>query len=286
MQDFSNKVVVIPGGATGIGYGFAKAFGAEGAKIVLAARRENRLQEAAAQLKAEGIDATYALCDVSRREDIEALADFAWDWQGHVDVMVNNAGISIPQAPLLDLPVAEIERIFAVNFYGVLHGSQVFGKRFVEQGTPAAIYNVGSENSLFHAVPLSGPYVATKHALLAITESLYEELPEFVDVSLICPGFVVSEIGPEEQMQHGMPTDEFVAIAMKQLKANQFFVVSHAYNIERIEARYQLLKSAFDTYAPRYDGDAEYDVRTLVEPLLQEQAGLNLRKVSSTITEK
>ena len=209
MDNFKDKVVVIPGGATGIGFGFAKAFGGEGAKIVLAARRENRLQDAVAELEKLGVEATYKVCDVTSIEDVEALADFAWGWKGHVDVIVNNAGLMVPHAPVLDMPVEQIQHIFNVNIFGVINGSKVFGKRFLEQGTPAAIYNVGSENSLFHGTPLNGAYVATKHSVYAFTHSLYEELPDFIDVSLICPGFVMSELGPEENMSHGMPTDEY-----------------------------------------------------------------------------
>lgn len=277
MNNFNDKVVVIPGGATGIGFGFAKAFGAEGASIVLAARRENRLQEAVAELQELGVEATYKVTDVTQPDQVEALADFGWNWKGHVDVIINNAGIMVPHAPVLEMPIEDFERIFAVNFYSVVWGSKIFGKRFIEQGTPAAIYNVGSENSLFHGTPLNGAYVATKHSVFAITQSLYEELPDFIDVSLICPGFVVSELGPEENMQHGMPTDEFVAKAMPQLKAAEFFVVSHAYNMVPITERYETLKRAYEKYAPRYEGDQQYHVRAVIKPVLEEQMGVKLR---------
>ena len=280
MKDFKDKVVVIPGGATGIGFGFAKAFGKEGAKIVIASRREERLQQAVAQLEKLGIEATYRVTDVSKAEEVEALADFAWDWKGQVDVIINNAGMMVEPAPVLAMPIEDFENIFAINFYSVVWGSKIFGARFLEQGTPAAIYNVGSENSLFHGVPLNGAYVATKHSVLAITQSLYEELPDFIDVSLICPGFVHTELGPEENMHHGMPTDEYISIAMPQLKAGKFFVVSHAYNMAPITERYERIKSAFEEYAPRYEGDQQYDVRTIVEPIVEEQMGAKLRKLN------
>lgn len=281
MHDYREKVVVIPGGATGIGFGFAKAFGVAGAKLVLAGRREKRLMEAVAKLEELGIQAIFKACDVTKPEAVEQLADFAWTWEGHVDVIVNNAGMMVPHAPVLEMPVGSFEQIFAVNFYGVLHGSQVFGRRFVEQGSPAAIYNIGSENSLFHGTPLNGAYVATKHAVFAITQSLFEELPDFIDVSLVCPGFVVSELGPAENMQHGMPTDEFVEAAMPQLMAGEFFVVSHAYNIVPITERYEMLRRAYATYAPRYDGDQRYDVRTIIGPILEEQTGVKLRPLGA-----
>ncbi len=279
MQDFKNKVIVIPGGATGIGFGFAKAFGKEGAHILLAARREERLKEAVSKLNDLGIEATYKTCDVTKLEDVEALAGFAWSWKGHVDVIINNAGMMVQHNSVLEMPIQDIENIMNVNLYGVIYGSKIFGKRFIKQGTPAAIYNVGSENSLFHGTPLNGAYVATKHAVLAMTQSLYEELPDFIDVSLICPGFVISELGPEENMKHGMPTDEFIDIAMKQLKAGEFFVVSHAYNIERINERHDMLAKAYATYAPRYQADQQYDVRTFVQPILEKEAGVKLRKL-------
>ena len=279
MKDFKDKVVVITGGATGIGFGFAKAFGLEGAKLVLSARRENRLQDAVSKLNELGIEASYFCADVTKVDQVEALADFAWKKHCHVDVIINNAGMMTNHSPMLVMPSEDLHNIFNVNFFGVVLGSQVFGKRFLEQGTPAAIYNVGSENSLFHGTPLNGAYVATKHSVMAITESLKEETPDFIDVSLICPGFVMSELGPEENMKHGMPTDEYVKIAMTQLKNNEFYVVSHAYNSERIAIRYNKLKKALDTYAPRYEGDIGYDVRTVVKPILEEQLKIKLREV-------
>lgn len=264
MKDFKGKVVVITGGATGIGFSFAKAFGADGARVVVAEPRENRLVEAVDKLRELGIEARYHVCDVTKPDDVEALARFAWEAFGHVDVIVNNAGIVIPNARVVDTPLERVHDIFGVNFFGVWYGSAVFGRRFVEQGTHSAIYNIGSENSLFHGVPMAAAYVSTKHAVLALTESLREEMPDYVDVSLICPGFVTSELGPPEAMAMGMDTDRYVEIAMKQIRAGEFFVVSHAYNIERINARHEEVARAFSTYAPRYDGDVEFDVRSLM----------------------
>ena len=270
MRDFNEKVVVVTGGATGIGYGFAKAFGRDGARLVVSGRRENRLQEAVAGLVDLGVEVKYFVCDVTQLDEVEALADFAWDAFGGADVIINNAGIMLPNTPVVDLPVESARSIFDVNFFGVWHGSAVFGKRFIEQGTPAAIYNIGSENSLFHGVPMGSAYVATKHAVRALTESLREEMPDHVEVGLICPGFVTSELGPPEAMAMAMDTDRYVDIAMKQIKAGKFYIVSHAYNMVRITERYEEVSRAFATYAPRYDGDEEFDVRSLMDTL---QAG-------------
>lgn len=273
MDNFNNKVIVITGGATGIGFSFAKALGQEGAKIVLAGRREDRLQEAVNTLSQQGTEATYKVCDTSDHQQVEALADFAWDWKGHVDVIMNNAGIMLPGSPVIATDFDDVKNIFSINYFGVWYGSAIFGRRMVEQGTPAAIYNLGSENSLFHGVPFGASYVSTKHAVMALTESLREELPDFISVGLVCPGFVASELIPEEAAELAMPSDEYVKIALQQMKDGKFFIVSHAYNMERINARYQEISTAFNTYAPRYENDIEYDVRTLVAPMMDELMG-------------
>ena len=278
MDNYTDKVVVITGGATGIGFGYAKAFGREGAKIVISGRREDRLQQATEELQSLNIEAQWLLADATSMEDTEKLADYSWDAFGQADVLINNAGMMVPHAPVLEMPMEHIHAIFNVNLFGVVIGSQVFGRRFVEQGTPAAIYNVGSENSLFHATPFNGAYVATKHGVLAFTHSLREELPEFIDVSLICPGFVVSELGPPENMQHGMPTDQFIELTMPQLKAGEFYVVSHAYNQVMIDRKHDALSAAFGKYAPRYEGDVRYDIRTNFGPVLSQQLGKTLRE--------
>ena len=267
MKDFKDKVVVITGGATGIGFSFAKRFGQDGAKVVIAGRRQDRLEQAEAALADLGVKTRHFVCDVAKAGDIEALADFAWGAFDHVDVIVNNAGMGLERHTVLDTPDEELRHIFDVNFFGLWHGCAVFGKRFIDQATPAAIYNIGSENSLFNAMPLSAAYIATKHAVLAMTEALREEMPEFIDVGLICPGFVRSELGDPAVMAMGMDTDKYTAIAMEQIKAGEFFIVSHAYNIVRIDARHRQVADAYARYAPRYDGDDEFDARSLIAKL-------------------
>lgn len=264
MKDFKDKVVVITGGATGIGFSFAKRFGQEGAAVVIAGRRQDRLEQAVRALADLGIAAQQVGCDVAKAGDIEALADIAWDAFGHVDVLVNNAGMGLARHTVVDTPDDALRHIFDVNFFGLWRGCAVFGKRFIAQATPAAIYNVGSENSLFNAVPLSAAYIATKHAVLALTEALREEMPDFIDVGLICPGFVRSELGDPAVMAMGMDTDTYTAIAMEQIKAGAFFIVSHAYNMVRIDARHGQIADAYARYAPRYDGDDEFDARSLI----------------------
>ena len=259
MDDFSNKTIVITGGASGIGLGFAKAMGQEGANIVICDILADRINTALNELKSLNINAIGKQCDVANIDEVQQLADFAWENFASVDGIINGAGIGSPGG-VLKVEREDIEKVLDINFYGVWNGCKVFGQRFIEQGTPAAIYNIGSENSLYNFVPKTFAYHVSKHAVLSMTDALRAEVPDFIDVSLICPGWVNTNMTPH----HGMTVEEFIPIALQQLKAGQFYVVSHAYNIVRINDRYNEIKQAYETYAPRYEGDDEYDLMTFI----------------------
>jgi len=264
MPTYKGKTVAITGGATGIGFALAKALGQEGANIVIGEPRGERLEEAITKLTAEGIVAKSMLLDVSDPTRVEAFADYAWDSFGQVSLAINNAGISVGQKPLVDVPLEKLHKSFGVNVFGVWHGCASFGRRMIEQGTEAAIYNLGSENSLFVAVPNSAAYVATKHAVLGLTEAFREEMPDHITVGTIFPGFVSSEMIPEAIRGLAMDTDVFAAKVVAQIRAGERFIVTHACNRDSIAPRQEALAKAYDSYAPRYEGDEEYDVRKLI----------------------
>lgn len=269
MSGYSGKTVVITGGATGIGFALAKAFGAEGANIIIGEPRENRLAEAVAALTELGVDARSMVMDVIDPDSVEAFADYAYDAHGRVDVLINNAGISIPRAPVTEVALDQMHAVFDVNFFGVWHGCRSFGKRMIEQGGEAAIYNLASENAFFTAVRNSAAYVASKHAVMGFTEAFREEMPDGISVGTIFPGFVLSEMTGKESAPIAMDTDRFAGIVLEQIKAGENFIVSHAYNIVHIDERRDRLARAFEKYAPRYEGDDEYDVPTLMAKFRQ-----------------
>lgn len=264
MKDFKDKVVVITGGATGIGKAMADKFGAEGATVIISARRENRLQEAVKDLMDKGVDARYKVCDVSNLEDVKALADYAWDEFGHVDVLVNNAGITgVPEA-VADASEESYQRVFNVNVFGMLNGIWAFGNRMIAQGTPAMILNVSSETGLYVPGPMMGAYAASKHAGRAITEALRLEMPEQVQVGIIFPGLVQSELGGSTEMTRiGMPTEEFIDIIWPQIENGEFYIVSHPWAKDYAGENAAELANAFDRYAPHFEGDQKYDSKWL-----------------------
>ena len=264
--DLEGRNVVVTGGASGIGFALAKGLGARGCKVLIADQREDRLRAAVDSLLALDIDASFQVCDVTVLEQVERLADVAWERFGHVDMIFNNAGIGVPQAKVIDTPIEDLHAVFNVNFFGVWHGCRVFTPRFIKQGTPAGIYNTGSENSLFNAVPNNAAYLASKHAVYGMTDNLREQVPEFIRVGLIIPGFVKS--GMTEAVGHlAMDADRFASVALEQIADGRFYIVSHAYNMERIQQRYTEISDAYETYAPRYEGDEEFDVRVLLSKL-------------------
>ena len=216
MKNLKNKVIAITGGATGIGFALAKTLGSEGAKIVIGEPRKEKILQAVDDLKDMGIEASETYLDVTDLKSVENFAEFTIKCFGHVDMLINNAGIAGARGRIDKVDVVEAKKIFDVNFFGVWHGCAVFSKKMIEQGTKAAIYNLGSENSLFIAVPKSVAYVASKHSVFALSESLRNDLPDFIHVGTIFPGYVDTPL--TSQAEGGMNADEFAKIVKEQIK--------------------------------------------------------------------
>lgn len=262
-MDFAGKTAVITGGATGIGLALAKQMGGADARIILFEPREEVLGEAVDALKALGIEAKYFAGDVTDAQSVEALADFAWAQNGRADIIVNNAGVGGPRGGVLDTDLAEARALYDINFWGVWHGIQSFGRRYREDGLPAAIYTTASENALFNALPSGGgAYVSGKHALLGLMDVLRREVKNKaeltnVELGVIIPGWVATPLSH----QRGMDADAFAKIIFAQMQAGEYYLVGHAYNIVRVRERIDELEAAYAQYAPRYEGDDEFDVQ-------------------------
>ena len=269
-MDFKNKTAVITGGATGIGFALAKQMGLAGARVIVFEPREEVLRRAVVALGALGIDAKYLVGDATDPASVEALAAFAWAENGRGDILINNAGIAGARVGVLDIDIAAAKSLFDINFFGVWNGIQAFGKRFREDGLPAAIYSTASENALFNALPGGGggAYVASKHAVLALMDVLRREAnatPSMsnIELGVIIPGWVATPMTRDQ----GMDANQFATNIFAQMQAGAYHLVGHAYNIVRIEERLSEIAAAYAKYAPRYEGDDEYDVQLYVERL-------------------
>ncbi len=260
----AHKVVAITGGATGIGFALAKAMGRHGAKLVIGEPRQEYLDKALTELHAENIDASAIILDVIDIDSVNAFAEFAWATYGQVDILINNAGISAAHGMIDKINVDEARHVFDVNFFGVWHGCSVFSKYMLQQGTPAAIYNVASENAFFVAVPQSPAYIASKHAVFGLTQSLRHDMPAFIHLGTIFPGFVETPLTGPSSVGYAMNADKFSEIIIPQIIANEPYIVSHAFNKVHIDAQHADISAAFSTYAPRYEGDDQYDVKAMI----------------------
>ena len=262
MTDFAPKTAVITGGASGIGLAVAKRLAGMGARVMVADLPGEALKRAA------GIEGLIAQgCDVSDLAQVEALADAAFEELETVDLVLNNAGQGGVRGKMWTVDVEAARAHFDVNFWGIWNGCKVFAPRLTEQGSEAALYNTGSENSFFCAVPETAAYIAAKHAVLGMTESLREDLPDHVHAGLIVPGWVYTPLGPEQFMKWGMDVEAYADIIVPQLLARRRFVVSHGYNTVRIGERMDALMASYEAHALSVEEDAKHDVRLVFEKL-------------------
>lgn len=180
---------MITGASSGIGLATAFAAAKKGARLVLAARNEQALQEIAQEINNKGGQAIAVGADVGRQQDIQRIADAALSHFGGFDTWVNDAGVSI-FGRLLEVSDEDNRRLFDTNFWGLVYGSQMAAMHLRNRG--GAIINLGSVLS-DTAIPMQGMYSATKHAVKGFTDALRIELEEEgapVSVTLIKPASI------------------------------------------------------------------------------------------------
>ena len=205
-NNIAGKVVVITGASSGLGEATARRLSAEGASVVLGARRVDRLQTLAGELTGGGGKAVACATDVTDRHQVKRLVDTAVETYGRVDVMINNAGL-MPQSLLERLKIDEWDRMVDVNIKGVLYGVAAALPYMTRQKSGHFI-NVSSVAG--HKVRQGGTvYSATKHAVRVISEGLRQEVkPYNIRTTIISPGAVDTEL-PDTI------TDPGVAVAMR-----------------------------------------------------------------------
>ena len=191
-------VAVVTGASSGIGEAVAVALAQRGAKVVLAARRKERLDVLADRIEGAGGTALAIRCDVTDREQLASLPSVVSEAFGPCDILVNNAGVS-GGGELAKLTYEQIEQIIQVNVLGVMYGTKAFLPGMLKR-RHGHIVNVASLAGRF-ATPGASVYGASKHAVVAFSESLFYEVEaQGVLVTAVNPGFVVTESFPLEGM--------------------------------------------------------------------------------------
>ncbi len=191
-NNVEGKVVVITGASSGLGEATARLLSAQGAHVVLGARRADRIQRLADELRADGRKAIALETDVTRCDQVKRLVDAAVQAFGRVDVMINNAGL-MPLSPLERLKIEDWDRMIDVNVKGVLYGIAAALPHMKRQKAGHFI-NVSSVAG--HKVrPGNAVYAATKHAVLALSEGLrMEAKPYNIRTTVVSPGAVATEL--------------------------------------------------------------------------------------------
>lgn len=189
----NGKIIVITGASSGLGEETARHLATFGAKVVLGARRTERLEKIVADIRQSGGEALAVATDVTRREDTEKLAQTTLQAFGRIDVLVNNAGI-MPIAPMSELHVDEWSHMIDVNIKGVLHGIAAVLPGMIER-RDGHIINLSSVAGLRVSSGGGTVYSATKFAVKAISEGLRAEMAEHnIRVTTLYPGAVASEL--------------------------------------------------------------------------------------------
>lgn len=191
MSEIEDKVVIITGGSSGLGEATARRLAKSGAKVMLAARREEKLKEIVADIEKSGGSAKYQTTDITNRAEVDALVKTTKETYGRVDVLVNNAGL-MPLSPIAAIKVDEWETMVDVNIKGVLYGVAAVMPIMQEQQS-GHIINISSVAG--HKVfPGGAVYCATKFAVKALSEGIRLESDGTIRSTNISPGAVATEL--------------------------------------------------------------------------------------------
>lgn len=270
MEDFEGRVAVVTGGASGIGFALAERFAAEGMKLAIADIHQPSLDEAAAKLRAGGAMVLARKVDVADAEEVEAFAATVYAEYGAAHIVCNNAGVALGFKPTWQHPPESWRWILGVNLWGVINGTSSFVPRMLAGGQEGHIVNTASMAGMTTGEATGGPYSATKHAVVALTESLYGELKRaeaVVSASVLCPGWVNTGIaansdreapvpsgfvGSMADIPDAFPPSHVAARVMEALRDDRFYILAgQDYFLEWMAMRHRRIEDGRNPAVPR-----------------------------------
>jgi NAD(P)-dependent dehydrogenase (short-subunit alcohol dehydrogenase family) len=195
MKELRDRVAVVTGAASGIGFALAARFAAESMKVVMADIEAAALATAADELRGKAPDILATQIDVSRPDDVERLARETYAAFGAAHVLCNNAGVAVIGG-VHEHSLADWQWVINVNLWGVIHGVRAFVPRMLAAGHDAHIVNTASMAGLTTA-PFMAVYDVAKHGVVALSESMYKEFLATgapIGVSVVCPGLITTNI--------------------------------------------------------------------------------------------
>jgi NAD(P)-dependent dehydrogenase (short-subunit alcohol dehydrogenase family) len=248
-QGFDGAVVVITGGASGIGRGIALEAARRGAKVAIGDVHDERLAATLAELEALGGEALALHCDVTSDAEVDAFRDAIIERFGHVDLLCNNAGVSV-LGPPERVAMEDWEWILQVNVLGIVRGVRAFVPGMLERGT-GHVLNTASVAGIWAYTWDASPYITSKFAAYGLSEALARRLhPHDIGVSVLCPGLVSTNLGetarfsgvPEGQegqwfyfppeMQDAVEPEAVGVLVADAVLAGTFAIFTHASDAE------------------------------------------------------
>lgn len=271
-KDFEGQVAFVTGAASGIGFGIAKAFAANGMKVMMADIEEESLAKAVADLRETNGTVEGVICDVSDVDAVRAAADKTIETFGKVHVLVNNAGVG-GGGETGSIPLEDWKWIVDVNLMGVVYGCETFVPLMKEHGEGGFIVNTASLAGQMGMAGM-GPYNATKFAVVGYTESMNAELaPHGIGAAALCPGFVKTRINESrrnhpdadarsgddlpdigdspmsEAVDNGMSPDAVGKWVLESMENDELYIFTHPNMRGIIDMRVARLNDAYDKSA-------------------------------------
>lgn len=270
MEQLTDKVAVITGGASGIGLATARVLASRGARLVLADVEASALDQAVAELSANGTTVKGVVCDVGDLKAVQRLADTAFDSMGAVHLVFHNAGVAVG-GPIVDMKHSDWEWTLRVNLWGPIHGVEVFVPRMIEQGGGGHMVFTASFAGLVPNEGL-GPYCVSKYGVVALAEVLRRELrAHAIGVSVLCPMRVATNIGHSERNRPAalggsgaspqvqdqgednsnlagrvLNVDDVASQVVDAILANRLYILPHEESRQSVRRRFERIDRTYD----------------------------------------
>jgi NAD(P)-dependent dehydrogenase (short-subunit alcohol dehydrogenase family) len=273
VESFEERAAVITGGANGIGFATATEFARRGARVVLADIDQSALDEAVANLRADGAEAHGVVCDVRKLDDVNRLADEAFRLLDAVHVVFNNAGIAYA-GPIAETTHDDWRFVIDVDLWGPIHGVEAFLPRLIAQGGDSRMVFTSSFAGLIPNVGL-GPYCVAKYGVVALAETLAREVrPNGIGVTVLCPMIVetnlltntervrsadygpahseaetVQQLASARDDDSVLNVDDVARLTADAILANRLYVLPHRAARDSIRRRFERIDRTFDDQA-------------------------------------
>ncbi|MCM3340485.1 glucose 1-dehydrogenase [Paenibacillus sp. MER TA 81-3] len=204
-----NKVALITGATGGIGKATAMTLARKGAQVVISGRRAESGNEVMEEIVAQGGDALFVLCDVNKEEEVQRLIETTVSQYGQLNILVNNAGISLETVPLAQADGNNFQQMLQTNVMGVFYSMKYGIQQMLQQDQGGAIVNLASIAGL-HGMPYTGPYTATKHAVVGLTKTAaLEYATNNIRVNAVAPGAIKTDI-IAKSIDHGTFDEDMI----------------------------------------------------------------------------